>query len=169
MSDEPAETKPFLEALFISPARGLPMQRVSSALALAGRGLEGDRYALGKGYYSGRYDCEVTLIEGEVLDRISQEDGILMGSGGHRRNMVTRGLALRSLVGQRLRIGDVLLEYHRPRPPCDYLQRLTVPGMTKSLGRGAGVGMRILEGGQLCEGMGIEVISMPINNRRSLP
>ncbi|GAA5146609.1 MOSC domain-containing protein [Prosthecobacter algae] len=169
MSDEPAETWPFLEALFISPARGLPMQRVSSILAVTGRGLKGDRYALGTGYYSGRYDCEITLIDGEVLDRISQEDGIPIRRGEHRRNLVTRGLALRSLVGQRLRIGDVLLEYHRPRPPCDYLQRLTVPGMTKSLGRGAGIGMRILEGGQLHEGMEIEVISMPANCLRSLP
>lgn len=165
MNHAPAETKQFLEALFISPARGLPMQRVSSALAVAGRGLDGDRYALGTGYYSGRYDCEVTLIDGEVLDRISQEDGISIRRGEHRRNLVTRGLALRSLVGQRLRIGDVLLEYHRPRPPCDYLQRLTVPGMTKSLGRGAGIGMSVLEGGQLCEGMEIEVMPMPANRR----
>lgn len=169
MSEEPAETRPFLEALFIAPARGLPMERVSSALAVAGRGLEGDRYALGTGYYSSRYDCEVTLIEGEVLDRISQEDGISILRGEHRRNLVTRGLALKSLEGKCLRLGDVLLEYHRPRPPCDYLQRLTVPGMTKSLGRGAGIGMRILEGGQLCEGMEIEVMPMPANRRRNLP
>ncbi|MBB5036983.1 MOSC domain-containing protein [Prosthecobacter dejongeii] len=169
MSDEPAGTRPFLEALFISPARGLPMQRVSSILAVAGRGLEGDRYALGTGYYSGRYDCEVSLIEGEVLDRISQEDGVLMSGGEHRRNLVTRGLALRSLEGQRLRLGDVLLEYHRPRPPCDYLQRLTVPGMTKSLGRGAGIGMRVLEGGLLEVGMEIQIITMSVKPRPSLP
>ncbi|MES2736314.1 MAG: MOSC domain-containing protein [Verrucomicrobiota bacterium] len=169
MSDEPAETKPFLEALFISPARGLRMQRVSSARALAGRGLEGDRYALGMGYYSGRYDCEVTLIEGEVLDPISLEEGIPIRDGEHRRNLVTRGLALRSLEGKRLRLGDVILEYHRPRPPCDYLQRLTLPGMTKSLGRGAGIGMRVLVGGQLCEGMEIEIVPMPESRRPWLP
>ncbi len=168
MSDEPAETKPFLEALFISPARGLPMQRVSSILAMAGHGLTGDRYALGTGYYSGRYDCEISLIESEILDLVSMEDGIHVRNGEHRRNLVTRGLALKSLEGQRLRLGEVLLEYHRPRPPCDYLQRVTVPGMTKALGRGAGIGMRILEGGLLHEGMEIEVIPMPAKSRRSL-
>lgn len=148
---------PILEAIFISSARGQPMQRVSEIQAIAGQGLAGDRYACGTGYYSGRYDCEVTMIEAEVLDRITIEDGLAVEVGEHRRNLVTRGVALRSLEGHRLRLGEVVLEYHRLRPPCDYLQRLTCPGMTKALGRGAGIGMRILTGGVLIEGMPIEV------------
>lgn len=157
---------PVLEAIFIGPGRGQPMQRVTEVEAVAGQGLTGDRYALGTGYYSGRYDCEVTLIETEALDAITWAGGPQVQQGEHRRNLVTRGLNLRSLEGQRLRIGPVLLEYHRPRPPCDYLQRITEPGMTQALGRGAGIGMRILEGGLLREGMEMEVIPMLVRTRR---
>jgi len=157
---------PVIEAIFIAPAKGCPMQRVASVQAIAGKGLEGDRYALGTGYYSGRYDCEVTLIEGEVLDLIEAENGPLSCEGQHRRNLVTRGLSLRNMEGCRLRIGEVLLEYHRPRPPCDYLQRLTQPGMTKALGPGAGIGMSILNGGVLREGQEIEVVAGAIQKRR---
>lgn len=155
-------------ALFIAPAKGQAMQRVERVLAIAGKGLEGDRYAAGTGYYSGRYDCEVTLIEGEVLDRIEHEDELDLHQGQHRRNIVTRGLSLRTLENCRLRLGEVLLEFHRLRPPCDYLQRLTQPGMTRALGRGAGIGMRVLSGGWLQEGMEIEVTQM-LAKKRVLP
>lgn len=145
------------------------MRRLTEVAAMAGQGLQGDRYAEGRGYYSGRYDCEVTLIDAEVLDRVSAEDGLLIHEGQHRRNVVARGLPLRSLEGCCLRIGEVLLAYHRPRPPCDYLQRITQPGMTKALGRGAGIGMRIVEGGMLREGMAIQVVAGADGPKRVLP
>lgn len=157
---------PILEALFIAPAAGEPMRRVAEVRAAAG-GLEGDRYALGTGYYSRKYDCEVTLIEGEVLDQIEAENGPAVRDGQHRRNLVTRHLRLRELQGCQLKIGEVLLEYHRPRPPCDYLQRVTEPGMTKALGKGAGIGMRVVTGGMLREGMEIAVVKGEA--RRVLP
>lgn len=159
-----------LEALFVASTAGEAMRRVAEVSALAGQGLEGDRYALGTGYYSDRYDCDVTLIEGEVLDAIEAEHGPEVRQGQHRRNLVTRGLRLRELEGCRLRLGEVLLEYHRPRPPCDYLQRLTQPGMTRALGKGAGIGMRVLTGGRLWEGMEIEVVEVAGGKpRRVLP
>ena len=159
---------PLLEALFIAPAAGQPMRRVTEVRAVAGQGLEGDRYALGTGYYSARYDCEVTLIEGEVLDAIEAEQGPAVQDGQHRRNLVTRGLRLRDLEGCQLRIGEVLLAWHRPRPPCDYVQRLTEPGMTKALGKGAGIGMRVVVGGLLREGMEIVVVA-GVTGKRVLP
>lgn len=156
-----------LEAIYIAPARGQPMQRVEAVEAMAGQGLTGDRYASGQGYYSGRYDCEVTLIEAEVLEAVATEDHLPVMEGQHRRNLVTRGLDLRSFQGQRLKIGEVLLEYHRPRPPCDYLQRITQPGMTKALGRGAGIGMRVICGGLLRERMVMAVV--PWASLKTLP
>ena len=158
---------PVLEAIYIAPARGQPMQRVERVVAMAGQGLVGDRYAAGLGYYSGRYDCEVTLIEAEVLESVAGEDHLPVLEGQHRRNLVTRGLDLRSLQGQRLKIGEVLLEYHRPRPPCDYLQRITQPGMTKALGRGAGIGMKVICGGCLQVGMKVEIV--PWQTVKKLP
>lgn len=90
-----------------------------------------DRYATGEGYYAPSDVCEVTAIEGEALDVIPTVQGIHVHNGEHRRNIVTRGLALRELQGKRLRIGDFLFEYERPRPLCTYVERLTEKGMTR--------------------------------------
>src|SRR5687767_4886031 len=98
----------FVEAIFITPSAGQPMQRVSEVEAVAGSGLAGDRYSVGTGYYCPRDVCEVTMIEGEALDRMSAAFGVAVHNGEHRRNIVTRGLALRSLDAKRLRIGKVL-------------------------------------------------------------
>ena len=41
-------------SIHITKAAGQPMDTVPEARAVAGRGLEGDRYFLGTGYYSGK-------------------------------------------------------------------------------------------------------------------
>src|SRR5689334_15262041 len=111
---------PVLEAIFIAEIAGSLMRRIQEVEAIAGRGLRGDRYAEGLGYYSRADPCEVTLIEGETLDLINARFGIAIHEGQHRRNLVVRGLPLRQLEGSRFRIGTALLEYDRPRPPCAY-------------------------------------------------
>lgn len=153
---------PQIEAIFIAATAGAPILRVREILAIAGSGLEGDRYAANAGHYS-RFDdvCEVTLIEGEVLDEIHAIYGLRIHGGEHRRNIVTRGVSLRELPSRRLQIGDVLLEYDRPRPPCAYVERLTENGMTRALGRGAGIGVRVLNSGLLREGATIEILESP--------
>ena len=159
-----------IEAIFVTAKAGEPMRRVSEVEAIAGVGLRGDRYAEGAGYYSPLDDvCELTLIEGEVLDAIWEGRGIHVHNGEHRRNIVTRGLSLGNLPGKRLRIGDVLLEYDRPRPPCGYVERLTEKGMTRALGEGAGICVRVLSSGTLREGAEIEVLESDRPVRRRLP
>ena len=95
--------------------------------------------------------------------------GSHMLNGEHRRNIVTRGLALRELEGKRLRIGDVLLDYDRPRPPCGYVERLTEKGMTRALGDGAGICVRVLSSGILRERAEIEVLQSHLPAKRRLP
>jgi MOSC domain-containing protein YiiM len=92
--------------------------------------------------------CEITLIEGEKLDEIEQE-GLHVKNGEHRRNIITRGVDLESLRGTRFRIGEVVLEYDRPRPPCKHIQDMTEPGMTRALRRRGGICARVVEGGRL--------------------
>ena len=41
-----------VEGIFIAPAAGAPMVALEQAQVVAGRGLEGDRYFDGRGYYS---------------------------------------------------------------------------------------------------------------------
>src|SRR5215831_415201 len=48
--------------ILTSPATGQPQTSKESALAVAGKGLDGDRYATGKGFYTGdtQWDAHVT-------------------------------------------------------------------------------------------------------------
>src|SRR5438128_1819160 len=107
-----------VEAIFIAPAGGEPMEAVREVLAVAGRGLSGDRYLARRGYWTDVDECQVTLIRGEDLDAISAASGVAVGEGQHRRNLVTRGLELTELAGWRFRVGAAAFAYERPRPPC---------------------------------------------------
>ncbi|MGH2736272.1 MAG: MOSC domain-containing protein, partial [Actinomycetota bacterium] len=127
-----------VEHIFITGRGSTPMRRVEEVEAIEGRGLAGDRYLEGTGYYSGSDECQVTLIEGEGLEEITETTGVAVLNGEHRRNLVTCGVSLTKLRGTRFRVGETLLEYDRPRPPCRYIQSVSEPGMTKALGRNRG-------------------------------
>ena len=137
-----------VEEIYITNEGSSAMKRVEEVRAVAG-GLAGDRYKEGTGYWTRYGDvCEVTLIEAEDLDEIEQEAGLRVNNGEHRRNIVTRGVRLHDLNGSRFRVGEVVLEYDRPRPPCRHVQDLTEPGMTRALRRRrGGICARVIEGG----------------------
>ncbi len=139
-----------VEEIYTTGKGSSPMQRVEEILAVAG-GLEGDRYKEGTGYWTRYGDvCEVTLIEGEDLDEIEKEAGLRVKNGEHRRNLVTRGMRLENLRGSRFQIGEAVLEYDRPRPPCKHVQDITEPGMTRALRRRrGGICARVVEGGRI--------------------
>ncbi|HLL38407.1 MAG TPA: MOSC domain-containing protein [Rubrobacteraceae bacterium] len=139
-----------VEEIYTTGKGSSPMERVEEILAVAG-GLEGDRYKEGTGYWTRYGDvCEVTLIEGEDLDEIEKEAGLRVKNGEHRRNLVTRGVRLENLRGSRFQIGEAVLEYDRPRPPCKHVQDITEPGMTRALRRRrGGICARVVEGGRI--------------------
>ena len=84
---------------------------------------------------------------------MSEDFGVEVDEGQHRRNVVVRGVSLETLHGRRFSIGDqVVMEYGQPRPPCGYLERITEKGMTRAMGRGAGIGVRVVVGGAIREG-----------------
>ncbi len=136
-----------IEKIFVAPAGGVKMQLVEEVEALAGAGLRGDRYCEGCGYYTDVDECQVTLIEAEDLETIAREKGLRVSNGEHRRNLVTRGIRLESLIGKQFQAGQAVLEFDRPRPPCRYVESITEPGMTKALvGRG-GICARVVSPG----------------------
>lgn len=114
------------------------MRRVESIEAVEGRGLAGDRYMTRTGYWTGVDECQVTLIAAEALEEIARDTEVHVENGQHRRNIITRGVDLYDLAGKRFTVGEALLEFDRPRPPCRYIQSLTERGMTKALGRSRG-------------------------------
>lgn len=151
-------TQPGVEEIYIAPAAGAKMQKVEEVEAVAGLGLRGDRYCERKGLYSGVDECQVTLIEGEGLDQISRSAGLRVKAGEHRRNIVTRGIRLDRLSGKLFQIGEAILQYDRPRPPCGYLQSLTQPDMARALMDKAGICARVVKSGMIRTGDPIRVL-----------
>ena len=130
--------------LLIAPEAEAPLVRVSEVVALPGHGLEGDRYAGGRGTFSGRgRGYELTLVEAEVLDEVglSWEDA--------RRNIVTRGIRLNALVGRRFRVGEVECVGRRLAEPCSHLEKLARPGLLRPLVHRGGLRADIASGGPI--------------------
>lgn len=104
-----------------------PMEQLAEVKAVAGRGLEGDRYFNKEGSFSetpgtGR---EVTLIEAEAIDALGRDYEMKIDPGDARRNIVTRGIALNHLVDKEFRVGEVTLRGMRLNEPCNHLASLT--------------------------------------------
>jgi MOSC domain-containing protein YiiM len=148
-----------VEQVFVAPAGGEAMRSVDAVQAVAGRGLDGDRYATRRGYWTDVDECQVTLIAAEDLDAITESSGVDVQDGQHRRNIVTRGVDLRALAGRTFRIGEATFAYDRPRPPCRYIESITEPGMTRALAaRRGGICARVIESGVVRPGDELEVL-----------
>ena len=127
------------------------MREVASARVLAGRGIEGDRYFLGVGRFSDdrRRGGDVTLIAVEVLDEL-RATGVSVEVGLSRRNLVTRGMRLEGLVGQRFRIGQVLFEGTATCEPCVELAKACRdPRVLRALAHRGGLRARVETDGEL--------------------
>jgi MOSC domain-containing protein YiiM len=144
--------------VFVAHAAGGAMRRVGEVEAIAGAGLAGDRYAAGSGHWKRTDACQVTLVTMEDLVKAERRGGLSLAHGRHRRNLVVSGVPLDAFRRHRVRIGDALFAFHRLRPPCGYLERLAGKGTTRALGKGAGIGLRVIEGGILRVGDEVLVI-----------
>ena len=142
-----ARTGPFIENIFVAPDGGVDMRSVEQVEAVEGSGLRGDRYAEGTVYWVPVDVCQVTLIEGEDLEAIQSTTGVRVVNGEHRLNLVTRGVRLGELLGRRFQIGEAVLAYDRPRPPCRYIASITEWGMTNALAGRAGICARVVQSG----------------------
>ena len=138
--------------IYIAPAAAAPVVSLRESEAIRGAGLAGDRYANRIGYYSNdtRYPPtgrHLTLIAAEDLEQLARDTGIVLNSGQHRRNIVTRGIDLSTLLGARFRIGEVGCIGIRPCPPCAHLEQLARQGVLRGLAHDGGVRAEILSGG----------------------
>jgi MOSC domain-containing protein YiiM len=102
------------------------MRALNRVHAIPGVGIEGDRYATGKGHWSDDRGVsrDLTLIEAEVVENLRAELGIALDPGQARRNLTTRGVRVNELVGRRFFVGGVLCEGTRLCEPCEYLAGL---------------------------------------------
>jgi MOSC domain-containing protein YiiM len=143
----------YVEAINIGASDALGP--VHSVRAVAGQGLEGDRYFFAGGAGSGQ---ALTLIEAEALADVG-----LTGAQSRRQVVVRDGGlndgGLNDLVGKRFLVGEVECLGVELCEPCRHLQSLTRPGIIKDLIHRGGLRADILSGGTIS--VGDKVIEEP--------
>lgn len=146
-------------SIHICANAGDPMSSPDEVFAEEGRGLEGDRYWAGSGTYSDKLgpQRQVTFIEEEAIVAIAHERGVVIAPHEARRNVVTRGVPLNHLVGQRFRVGDAVFQGIMVCEPCNYLQQLTVKGVLSGLIHRGGLNAEVVGSAVIRVGDAIQI------------
>jgi MOSC domain-containing protein YiiM len=151
-----------IEAILLRPARGLPAELVGSVLALAERGLQGDRSAARSGHKR-----QVTLYQAEHLPLLAQWLGReAIDPALLRRNLVLSGfnlLAARGLFADqpvRIAIGDeVVLAATGPCDPCSKMEQVLGRGAYNAMRGHGGLTARIEAGGRIAVGDAVRMLA----------
>jgi MOSC domain-containing protein YiiM len=136
-----------VEGIFIGPERTLP-EPVERVRAVAGRGLEGNRYF----YEQAPPGRALTLIAAEALEAMAAETGVEITAAESRRNVLTRGIDVNALVGVRFRVGAAECVGIELCEPCQTLESLTKPGVIKGLVHRGGLNVDIVTDGEIAVG-----------------
>jgi MOSC domain-containing protein YiiM len=124
-----------VQSIHVAKATRLPMRAVERVTVEAGKGIVGDRY-------HGTKHRHVTVQSATALQEATEVFG----------GEVPRD------PGDRLRIGDVLLEVVRVAAPCKLLDDTIGRGAQEALRRRGGSVCRVLEGGEIGVGDEVELI-----------
>jgi MOSC domain-containing protein YiiM len=135
-----------VSGLFVSPGRGSGRSESREQVtAITGHGLEGCAHA-------NPPRREVLLASKEHLDALDLEPGAI------RENVTVDGADVHDWpVGQRVRVGDALLEITMVCDPCHRMDELR-PGLRAAIDGRRGMLARVLEGGEIALGDGIELV-----------
>ena len=127
-----------IESIHVAESQGQPMRAVERIRLIAGVGLAGDRYAMGRGHFSSTPGTgrALTLIEAEVIESLRGDAGI----------------ALNALVGRRFRVGGVLCQGTRLCEPCNYLDAVAGMPLLQPLRNRGGLRADVLEEGEIAIG-----------------
>jgi hypothetical protein len=140
---------PRLTAIYTCAAAGEPLIAIDQGEVISGKGLSGDRYSRDSGFWHRVEACQLTLITEHELARVRCAGTVAVDDGQHRRNLVVSGVTPRQLAGRSFQIGDALFAYHKPRPPCGYIDTVAGKGMAKALGRHSGVCLKVIRDGTI--------------------
>jgi MOSC domain-containing protein YiiM len=131
--------------LFQSPAHGEPMHECDEVFAVENKGFKDCIHGRGGS------KRQVLLMDSETLE----EFGVAPGRA--KENITTRGVALERLgLGQRLQIGEALLEVTNPCTPCHQMDEIR-QGLQEALRGRRGILCRVVESGSIRRGDRIEI------------
>ena len=126
------------------------MQLRSSVEAVTDTGLDGDRYIVERVRRSPDY--QVTLIELENIEAFTKRIGLPLTPEMPRRNIVTTGIRLNRLLGQRFLVGCALLEGLELCEPCRLFAKRTHVAVLDFFPGKGGLRARIVSGGTINTG-----------------
>ncbi len=106
-------------------------------------GIVGDRYGDSR---------TLTLIESEALEGLRADTGVELSAAASRRQVLTRGIRLNDLVGERFTVGGVECVGQELCEPCRHLQSLTEPEVLRGLVHRGGLRADIVSGGRIAVG-----------------
>lgn len=128
------------------PAGEEPIIEAASVECVAGRGLRDDRFFDYKDDYKG----QITFFSWEVYEDLCRQLGIHdKRIGILRRNAITRGIDLNTLVGRVFEVQDVQFQGMAECSPCYWMNSAFGPGAEDALRGRGGLRARILTSGVL--------------------
>jgi MOSC domain-containing protein YiiM len=142
--------------LFISPGHnyfghhGQPpgehsLIEVNEIECVAGRGVKGDRFF----DYRADYKGQITFFSSEVFAEVCRVVGTNRTPAAARRNVVTSGVDLNALIGQKFMVQGVEFEGVCECKPCYWMDSAIGPGAEEALRGRGGLRARILNDGTL--------------------
>ena len=146
-----------VEAIYLRPARLVPVVSVDEARAEPGRGLIGDRRSSTVRTGDLAQKREITLLQGEHLPTLAAWLGLpFLDASRLRRNLVVSGInlvSMRSLFADvvlQWRIGaDVVIEVTGSCDPCSRMETELGQGGYNAMRGHGGVTARVLTGGTI--------------------
>lgn len=123
-----------------------PMLGMQELHCVAGKGVEGDRYF----DYKENYKGQITFFEEEVYEMLRREFHLReIPPSAARRNVITRGIDLNTLIGNEFEIQGVEFEGVEECRPCYWMDQAFAPGAFERLKGHGGLRARILTDGTL--------------------
>lgn len=139
-----------VESIYLTAEHGGEPFSVEAAVAVAGKGLEGDRY-----FQDDQPPLnQLTLIESEAIDAVAEADpSLALAPGESRRQLTTSGVDLNALVGQEFTVGEVRCRGIELCEPCSHLEQHTGrAGIMRAMVHRAGLNAEILTDGTISVG-----------------
>ena len=135
-----------IKAINISNISGERTVYVNQAILNKNKGIINDRYYEN---FKNKYE-HVTLIEAENIDYFNNITKKKINYKDFRRNIITSGINLNSLINKKLQIDNVVLKVHQLCQPCKYLQsKLNIDNLVKLLLNKSGVCAEIIKSGKI--------------------
>jgi len=140
----------------ITDSNNKKIKKVNSIEVLANKGIVGDRHF---NDFNDPY-CQLSLIESENIDYYNLKYGLNISYLDFRRNIVTKGIKLNTLIGKKISIGKVLAEGIDLCRPCRHLSEiLNQENIIKEFLRKGGLRCQILSSSHIYVGDKIKIMN----------